>query len=449
MDQYLTVTALSRYIEHKFDHDPHLQQVYVKGELTSVKHHNSGNIYAQLKDQEGQNVININVFRNAKERIEFAPKDGDEVLILGRVNVYSPHSKYNIIVNQMSLSGEGILMQKLEALKKKFESLGYFDEKHKKPIPRLPEHIVVVTSSTGSVIQDINRTLSRRYPLVKVTLINTLVQGSKAAKQLVEHVKIADRLAADIVIVARGGGSMEDLWCFNDEQLAKTIFEMNTPVITAIGHETDQTLVDFVSDRTTSTPTAAAEVASKDKEEIFNYLKFCEDNFNYYMNQKLYQYNESVNNLTQHPFLKNPSALYEKKIMQRDEQETLLNNLIRDCIRQLTAKYETSIEQINVSNLTRKIEQRKYLLYDMIEKRNNLVNSSVTFSKHQLKEQMITLHNVSPLKIIDRGFTLTEKGNQVVKDASMIKQEDHIKTTFRDGFVLSQVYEVNHNDKSK
>ena len=265
-NQYLSVQSLSKYLKYKFDKDPYLQRVFLKGELSNVKQHSNGHIYFSVKDDSA--VINAVMFRSFADKIDFKPEEGQNVLLSGNVSLYTGRSQYQILVKEMEIDGIGQLFLKLEENKKLLREKGYFSSSHKKSIPFYPKHIAIISSKTSAAIKDMITTLSRRYPLVKVTLLNTYVQGELSKDSVISNLKRADSLDADTVLLARGGGSIEDLWTFNELDVALTVFNMKTPIITGVGHETDITLVDYVSDLRAPTPTAAAEQAVPNSRDL-------------------------------------------------------------------------------------------------------------------------------------------------------------------------------------
>ena len=255
-NNYITVGALTRYIKYKIDNDVNLQTVYIKGEISNFKHHSRGHFYFTIKDEESR--INAIMFASSTKNINFEPVDGMKVLVKGRISVFEQTGNYQIYVTNMTEDGVGNLYALYEKLKKQLASEGLFDQKYKKEIPKIPKRIGVVTAPTGAAIKDIISTINRRYPLCEVILFPSLVQGKEAKDDIVKNIKIADTYNLDTLIVGRGGGSLEDLWAFNEEIVARAIFECKTPVISAVGHEIDFTIADFVADYRAATPTGAA-----------------------------------------------------------------------------------------------------------------------------------------------------------------------------------------------
>ena len=265
-DKYLTVTQINKYIKYKFDTDDNLRLVYLKGEISNFKNHTSGHFYFTLKD-ENSRILAV-MFRNNASRVNFIPRDGSNVLVVGRISLYEANGAYQIYVEEMIEDGVGNLYLEFEKLKKKLGDKGYFDESLKKPIPRFPKKIGVITASTGAAIRDIITTINRRYNLAQIILFPCLVQGENAKEDIVRNLKIADSMNLDTIILGRGGGSIEDLWAFNEEIVAEAIYNAKTPIISAVGHEIDFTISDFVSDLRAPTPTAAAELAVPNKIEL-------------------------------------------------------------------------------------------------------------------------------------------------------------------------------------
>ena len=270
-EKYLSVTALTRYLKHKFDNDEHLREVYLKGEISNFKSHNTGHFYFSIKD-EGSKINAIMFGANAK-KIAFTPTDGMKILVRGRVSVYEATGNYQIYVDEMLEDGIGNLYIAFEQLKEKLSKEGLFDSKYKKQIPKFPERVGVVTAKTGAAIKDILSTIKRRYPICEVILFPSLVQGENAAPDIVKNIELAKNYNLDVLIVGRGGGSIEDLWPFNEEIVARAIFNCPIPVISAVGHEIDYTIADFVSDLRAPTPTGAAEMAVPNLIELQKYIK--------------------------------------------------------------------------------------------------------------------------------------------------------------------------------
>ena len=273
---YLTVTALTKYIRYKFDNDVHLMSVLLEGEISNFKRHSRGHFYFTLKDQSAQ--ISATMFYSEARKVNFEPKDGMKVLVKGSVSVYEPQGTYSINITEMEEKGLGSLYLAYEKLKKELQDGGYFDISHKKSIPQFPRAIGVLTSPTGAAVRDCINTISRRYPMAKIYVYPTLVQGEDAKNSIVKNIELAnEQNLVDVLIVGRGGGSIEDLWAFNEKIVAMAIYNSKLPIISAVGHETDFTIADFVADKRAATPTAAAELATPNlvnlKENVNIYMK--------------------------------------------------------------------------------------------------------------------------------------------------------------------------------
>lgn len=298
MPQTYSVSQLNQVIKALLESAPFLQRIQVKGEISNLTRHSSGHYYFSLKDEGSQ--VSCVLFRQSAAGLLFEPMAGDQVVATADISVYPPRGNYQLQVSKLEKEGMGSLYQQFLELKKKLEQEGLFAEKHKKAIPRFPKRIGVVSSPTGAVIRDILHTLQRRFPASKVLLAPSKVQGEDAVPQLLAALQALDkRDDIDLIILARGGGSMEDLWCFNNEMLVRQVFKLRKPVIAAIGHETDFTLVDFVADKRAPTPTAAAEMASADQFEIMQWLDEQQNRLAENLEGLLYAYSEEVNRLQQ------------------------------------------------------------------------------------------------------------------------------------------------------
>ena len=310
-NNYITVGALTRYIKYKIDNDVNLQEVYIKGEISNFKRHSRGHFYFTIKDEESR--INAIMFSSQTSKVAFEPVDGTKVLVKGRISVFEQTGNYQIYVSEMIEDGVGNLYALYEKLKQDLKKDGLFDESHKKKIPAIPSRVGVVTAPTGAAIRDIISTINRRYPLCEVYLFPSLVQGNGAKEDIVKNIKLADTYDLDTLIVGRGGGSIEDLWAFNEEIVARAIYECNTPVISAVGHEVDFTIADFVADKRAATPTGAAEIAVPDKSELKNLIKQLEIRSSKNINN-IINYNKTIlEKIKTSYILKNPRSIYEIK----------------------------------------------------------------------------------------------------------------------------------------
>ena len=310
-DKYISVTQLTRYIKYKIDNDVNLNEVFLKGEISNFKAHSRGHYYFTLKDEGSR--INAIMFSSATRNVKFIPQDGMKVLVTGKISVFEATGQYQIYVNEMLEDGIGNLYIAYEQLKKKLQEEGLFDEKYKKPIPKIPNRVGVVTAPTGAAIKDIISTIKRRWPLTEIYLFPALVQGEDAKEDIVRQIKRADEYNLDTLIVGRGGGSIEDLWAFNEEIVARAIFECKTPVISAVGHEIDFTIADFVADLRAPTPTGAAEMAVPQLSDVTKYLNQINIRLNNTISNKINQNKRKLNDLMTSNVFKNPMIIYQTK----------------------------------------------------------------------------------------------------------------------------------------
>ncbi|MBQ9024446.1 MAG: exodeoxyribonuclease VII large subunit [Bacilli bacterium] len=418
---YLTVGALTRYIKYKFDNDVNLQEVYIKGEISNFKHHTRGHFYFTIKDEESR--IGAIMFASNTRNINFEPIDGMKVLVKGRVSVFEATGNYQIYVTDMMEDGVGNLYALYEELKKKLQLEGLFDSSHKKQIPRIPSKIGVVTASTGAAIKDIISTINRRYPLCEVILFPSLVQGKDAAPDIVKNIKLADSYNLDTLIVGRGGGSIEDLWAFNEEIVARAIYEANTPIISAVGHEIDFTIADFVADIRAATPTGAAEIAVPNKSDLIKLIDQLTIRINKNVADKINFYNSYLSKVMDSYILKSPMSIYEIK-------EEKLSNYIEKAKNLL-------LNQISSNKLKLDNIKKSYIFYTpnkIFENKNNSYNNLIN-----------KLDVLNPLNTLKRGYSITKKEDKVITNIKDIKLSDNINVTLENGYIDAKVINVKEN----
>ena len=414
-DKYITVTQLTRYIKYKIDNDVHLNEVFLKGEISNFKAHSRGHYYFTLKDENSR--INAIMFASSTRNIKFVPQDGMKVLVTGKISVFESSGAYQIYVNEMLEDGVGNLYIAYEQLKKKLEEEGLFDSKYKKRIPKIPSKVGVVTAPTGAAIKDIISTIKRRWPLTEVYLFPSLVQGEEAKEDIVRQIRRADQYGLDTLIVGRGGGSIEDLWAFNEEIVARAIFECHTPVISAVGHEVDFTIADFVADLRAPTPTGAAEMAVPQVSDVSNYLDQVSIRLKQTMIHQIKNYRSRLEDIKSRNVFKNPMVLYETKEMIFDNLiEKLKFNLIG-----LANKKEKELLKIKNSYVLQKP-------YQILDKKSNYYL--------QLLSKLETL---SPLLTLQRGYTISKKDGKVIESCKRIKKGDILEISFKDGEINTQV----------
>ena len=383
----VTVTQLNKYLKDRFDEDENLNAILVKGEISNFKNHYTGHLYFTLKDENS--LIKCIMFKSYAEKLNFKPKDGMKVMVFGTVSVFERDGVYQIYAKTMMEDGIGDLHEQFEQLKAKLEKEGLFEQTHKKAIPLYPKVVGVLTSQTGAVIRDIINVSTRRNPNVYIKLLPVPVQGPGAAEQIADKIRIMnEKKLADVLIIGRGGGSLEDLWPFNEEIVARAIYDSEIPIISAVGHETDFTIADFVADLRAPTPSAAAELAVPDIFEV---------------KQKIINYQD-----------RSKLALKKKiEIMKLRFEKVMKSRIFTDPMR--------------------KVMDNSIILDDYMKRLENAMKEIKTEKKNKYIELVTKLDSISPLKTLIRGYSLTEKDGQIIKSASQIDKGDIITIKFSDG----------------
>ena len=417
-NNYITITELSRYLKGKFESDENLRKVYIKGEISNFKAHTRGHFYFTLKDETSR--ISAVMFASNTRTLKFTPTDGMKVLVTGRVTIYEATGGYQIYVEDMLEDGIGNLYVAFEQLKEKLSKEGLFNKEHKRPIRRIPRKIGIVTASTGAAIRDILTTIKRRYPVCETILFPSLVQGSDAAQDIVKKIEMANTYDIDTLIVGRGGGSIEDLWPFNEEIVARAIYNSKVPVISAVGHEVDFTIADFVADLRAPTPTAAAELAVPDINTIITYLDTAKSrSYNTLLNiiennrLKLHKLEDSF-------VLKRPTAIYEVKEQNLDNLIDKLNRIIK----------------VFIDNS--KVELFKY--------QNSYVFNNpeiiYKFKKQNLDNIIGKLEVLNPMNTLKRGYAIIKKEDSVISSIKKLNKDDEIKINVSDGTIDAKIIKV-------
>ena len=417
-DKYLTISAITRYLKAKLDLDENLQTVFLKGEISNFKAHTSGHFYFSLKDEKKK--INAIMFRSNASKVLFKPSDGMKVLVTGRISIYEAMGGYQIYVDEMLEDGVGNLYIAFEQLKEKLGKEGLFSKEHKKKIPKIPKRIGIITASTGAAIKDILTTIQRRFPICETILFPTLVQGENAKDDIVKNIIKAQDYDLDVLIVGRGGGSIEDLWPFNEEVVARAIYDSKVPIISAVGHEVDFTIADFVADLRAPTPTAAAELAVPNMSDLRKHI----DQLNIRLNESIYKkvnylklYLDSLKNSF---VIKNPMIMYENKKQNLDLINTKLNDLMLGKV----DKYKNEIEKIKKSYV---LINPKFLYKDKIIDLKNIIDK---------------LELLNPLNILSRGYSITYFNDKALKSIKKINKEDILNIRLKDGFIETKVLNI-------
>ena len=391
-----SVGQVNTYIKNMFGQDYLLNRLYVRGEVSNCKYHTSGHIYFSLKDETG--AIACVMFATQRNNLKFRLTEGQRVIVLGSVKVYERDGKYQLYANDVVLDGVGLLYERFQALKKELEEMGMFAQEYKKPIPKYCKKVGIVTAPTGAAIRDIMNIAKRRNPYVQLILYPALVQGEYAAASIVRGIEKLDQMSLDVIIVGRGGGSLEDLWAFNEEAVARAIFHCQTPVISAVGHETDTTIADYVSDLRAPTPSAAAELAVYNLREVFEKQETCRMRMNQAIRHKV-------------QFLRKELETYELRMKALSPMQQLIEK------RTLTADFASQLE-LNMKN---NLREKRFLLQMYIEKLNGL----------------------SPLKKLNQGYSfVADKEAKSVTSIKQVKEGDELSIHVTDGEIKAKVLEM-------
>ena len=390
----LSVSQINFYIKSIIENDGSLQFVLVTGEISNLTvHQRSGHIYLSLKDSNS--VISAVMFAGNSRRLRFRLENGMKVICRGRISVYEPSGRYQLYIEDMQPDGVGALTLAFEQLKKSLAQKGLFDNAHKKPLPKFSKTIGVITSPTGAAVQDITNIIRRRFPSADIVLAPVLVQGESAPEQLVRAVnKFSASKIADVVIIGRGGGSAEDLWAFNDEQLAYAVYNCETPIISGVGHETDFTVCDFVADVRASTPSAAAELAVPDRQELMSY----------YFKQKQYI-----------------SAMLDRKI------------------KTAQLRLENQQRRMSASSPKLKAEQLEKQLSAKSEKLTRFMNIYISDKENKLIAAKGKLDGLNPLNVLNRGYAIAEKNEKIITSSKQLKDGDDFTVILSDGKINAKV----------
>lgn len=416
--RYISVTVLNKYLKNKFDTDPNIKRVSLRGEISNYKGHTRGHLYFTLKDETSR--ISAVMFQSNASKLKFVPVDGMKVLVTGRVSIYEASGSYQIYIEEMEEDGLGNLYLKFEELKRKLAKEGLFNPEIKKSIPKFPNKIGIITAPTGAAIRDILSTIKRRYPACSTILFPSLVQGELAANNIVKQIELADSYGLDLLIVGRGGGSIEDLWAFNEECVARAIYQAKTPIISAVGHEIDFTIADFVADLRAPTPTGAAEMAVPNLIDVKTLIDQLNIRLNKHIKNMLETYLKKLETLKTSYVLTSPLVSIEVK-------EEKLSNAI------------TSLEQIikhKLEMLTNK--------FDNLKNKNILLNPETILYSYQQRYQLNfnKLELLNPLNILNKGYSVVKKNEKLIKSYKDIKKDDVINIKLNEGNINAIVKEV-------
>lgn len=415
-EEYISVSQLTDYIRKLINSDSRLKQVYVRGEISNFKRYSSGHCYFSLKD-EGSVIPGV-MFYGFASKLKFEPKNGMKVLVRGYVDVYKSRGNYQLYAQRIIEDGLGELHIAFEQLKKELESKGYFEDDLKKPIPKFPKRIGVVTAATGAAIRDIVTTIKRRWPLCEIILFPSLVQGSLAANNIVRQIFVADNeFELDTLIVGRGGGNIEDLWAFNERIVAKAILACETPVISAVGHEIDWTIADYVADIRAATPTAAAEIAVPDIREISSKVDDLDSRASNVMAKQLNDNLEKFERIKNRPLFKNPHMIHERRGMDLD----FIKGRLVSSSKEMIHSNQMRLSKVKSSNVFRNPQ------------------SILDEKTIKLSRNIDKLKVLNPLLIIQRGYAVARSKGKVVSYAKDLKKDEELELEFKDGKVNTRV----------
>jgi len=418
-DKYLTVLELTKIIKMKFDNSTFFNKVYIKGEISNFKRQfPSNHCYFTIKDSNSR--ISAIMFNFNSSKLGFEPKDGDNVFVTGKISVYEATGNYQIYVEEMNTDGEGELYKKYLELKKELEKEGLFELSNKKEIPKFPKKIGIVTASTGAAIKDILNTIERRYKLCETILFPCLVQGKDAYKDIVKQIKKANEYDLDVLIVGRGGGSIEDLWPFNEKEVAYAIYNSKIPIISAVGHQIDFTIADFVADLRAATPTAAAELATPNIEDILLSIDNNINNINKNISNKILNIKNILKSINESYILKNPLKVYEIK-------KEKVNSITKDIINYISSIIISKKNDVLLLSNSYILKNPNIIYEKKYDKLLNLINKTEI---------------LNPLNSLKRGYSILKINNKSINTVKKIKEKDIIDITLHDGIVNANVINI-------
>ena len=437
-EEYVTVSALTKYIKYKFDKDPHLGRVYLTGEISNFRLRPTHQ-YFSLKDENA--IISATMFQSAFKKIQFRPEEGMKVLVIGKVSVFEKSGQYQINIEQMEPDGVGALYLAYEQLKKKLESEGLFSLP-KKRIPQFPKKIAILTSESGAVIQDIQTTVARRFPIVQLVLYPTVVQGVHAVNSILKNLDLVEQEDYDVVIIGRGGGSIEDLWAFNEEPVVRRVAELSIPVISSVGHETDTTLIDFVSDMRAATPTAAAEIATPVLMEIHQQLRNLQTRLEQALSRQLQIKRERMQALANASIFQNPERIYQVYQQRVDQLEIRLQQMMQQSVQHKRQQLLKNQHRLELGSPNRRVQTEKQALQYLAKRLEQAQGQLMKDKKQQFQRAIQQLDLLSPLKIMNRGYGILQQEETIIKSVDQLEVNQELTIQLVDGTVRSKVTSV-------
>ena len=437
-EEYVTVSALTKYIKYKFDKDPHLGRIYLTGEISNFRLRPTHQ-YFSLKDENA--IISATMFQSAFKKIQFRPEEGMKVLVIGKVSVFEKSGQYQINIEHMEPDGVGALYLAYEQLKKKLEAEGLFSLP-KKPIPQFPKKIAILTSESGAVIQDIQTTVARRFPIVQLVLYPTVVQGVHAVNSILKNLDLVEQEDYDVVIIGRGGGSIEDLWAFNEEPVVRRVAELSIPVISSVGHETDTTLIDFVSDMRAATPTAAAEIATPVLMEIHQQLRNLQTRLEQALSRQLQIKRERMQALANASIFQNPERIYQVYQQRVDQLEMRLQQMMQQSVQHKRQQLVKHQHRLELDSPSRRLQTEKQALQYLAKRLEQAQGQLMKDKKQQFQRVIQQLDLLSPLKIMNRGYGILQQEETIIKSVDQLEVNQELTIQLVDGTVRSKVTSV-------
>ncbi|TDQ41644.1 exodeoxyribonuclease VII large subunit [Aureibacillus halotolerans] len=441
----LTVTAITKYIKKKFDVDRNLQDIWFRGELSNVKLHSRGHLYCTIKDDTAR--IQAVMFQTDRMKLSFEPENGMKVLVRGSISVYQPYGQYQTTVTELQPDGVGALHLAFEQLKEKLTQEGLFAQDRKKQLPLFPSTIGVVTSPTGAAIRDVLITLKRRFPSAQVLIYPVLVQGKNAAGSIVQALKVAQRQAqADVLIVGRGGGSIEELWAFNEEEVARTIANCSIPVISAVGHETDTTIADFVADVRAATPTGAAELAVPDMREWKQRTNDLHLRLQRATKQKIQKQSERLQRLQSSYAFKYPRQLVNQKQQELDRAFDDLLQIMKQGIHRNRMSQQQLAARLTRQSPQKMLSRAQEQQGKLSERLHKSLQSLLKDRQATIQEKSRQLDALSPLKVMSRGYSVVYNNGHVVTSVDHVHLDDELDLRVNGGHISTKVTSIAKED---
>ena len=442
-DRYLSVTDLNFYITQKFKNDPYLHKVFLQGELSNFRYRRNSHQYFSLKDDKSK--INVVMFRSAFDKVKFKPEEGMKVYVTGYVSVYGPQGSYQFYAESMEPAGLGALYEQLKQLQAKLAKEGLFNPEHKRKLPRFPDRIAVVTSASGAVIHDIMVTANRRFPHAEIDLFPAQVQGDTAADSLVAAMKqiasYGDKY--DVMIIGRGGGSLEDLWPFNEEKVVRQVYDMDIPVISSVGHETDTTLCDLVADARAATPTAAAEYATPNLTDELAAISQLRSRLITNMQSIIRQKRDRLNRVNNSLIMREPMRLYDQQTQTVDMLKNRLHNSMQNIVKSSRQNYNLTQQKLLAASPNKQVSQMKQKSDFMSKQLLDNMKHFLVSKRNNFSKVVQQLDDYSPLKTLKRGFVYTTDDNgETISSVSQLEKGSNINLHFKDGQAEAVITEM-------